>query len=164
MWRVLCAGARACAPLSAALFHHWHAREKQSEVTFHYAQQHNPCLCNSLFKSLLLVFPWSWQTSIPKCAGLYTLARFIPPNFLPTPPTKRHLTMVHPCVCLKSSRNHPLLTSIYTIFNTAAFAELATVPLHPLHFSCLRCSMCSPYPWADLFDLKITISKSQINS
>lgn len=46
-------------PPPSALFQRWHASEKQSEVSFHYAQQHNPRLCNSLLKSLLLVFPWS---------------------------------------------------------------------------------------------------------
>ena len=37
-------------PASTALFQCWHASEKQSEVSFHYAQQHNPRLCNSLLK------------------------------------------------------------------------------------------------------------------
>lgn len=57
--KVCTAGACACAPLSAALFQRWHASEKQSEVSFHYAQQHNPQLCNSLLKSFLLLYPAS---------------------------------------------------------------------------------------------------------
>lgn len=74
-----------CSCLSSALCYLL-ANENQSEVSFHYAQWHNPHLCNSLLKSLLLVFPRSWRTSNPTWTGLYSLAAspiMLPPNFLP---------------------------------------------------------------------------------
>lgn len=82
---VLKTGLCRCSCLSSAL-RCLLASENQSEVSFHYAQWHNPRLCNSLLKSLLLVFPRSWRTSNPTWTGLYSLAAspiMFPPNFLP---------------------------------------------------------------------------------
>lgn len=93
-----------CSCLSSAL-RYLLANENQSEVSFHYAQWHNPHLCNSLLKSLLLVFPRSWRTSNPTWTGLYSLAAspiMLPPNFLPLN-------------CCASRRTQILLTAnIYT--------------------------------------------------
>lgn len=79
------------------LFLRWHASEKQSEVTFHYAQQHNPRLCNSLTKkkkkspsgvSLGVVAATHWQISLSRHCQISCL-------HLPK-------TGVNPFICLKS--------------------------------------------------------------
>lgn len=99
----LCAGACAYNPqllphthtnTTTSLLHRWHASEKQSEVSFHYVQRHNPCLCNSILQKkmgwgviemLLLVIPLQLASQFLQ----YIWDKFS--TFLPFKGSKNHL-------------------------------------------------------------------------